>query len=557
MLRTLYIENYALIRQSEITFDRGFVAITGETGAGKSIMLGALALLLGQRADGKTLYDQTHKCIVEANFDANSLSLKPLFDDNDVDYNDDGTVIVRREILPGGKSRAFVNDTPVPVAFLKQLGGALIDIHSQHATLLLGDSTFQTSLLDCLADDSRQLDEYRDAYRQYATLKRRLEELTEIEQQNRKDYDYNKFLFDELTQAALYDGQQEELEDESKLLANAENIKQALSEAVELCDGEDDSALLRLGSTKTLIGKVANCHKDLEQLFDRLDSTIIELRDIVSTLESLDDGITFSPERQQQVDEQLDTIYRLQKKHSVNTIGELIEIQNDLEKRLNEADNIDEQIKEAMELVDKAFNNLQQKADTLTRLRQKAAQSLEKQITPLLADLGLANATLRAKIDTLPNYSPLGNNDIRLLFNANKGGELHELSKVASGGEMSRLMLAIKALTSRSRLLPTIIFDEIDSGISGDISVKVGRIMQRMAANMQVIAITHLPQIAARASQHYKVYKDDNDGKTASKIRLLTTEERRHEIAVMLSSEPPSQAALQTAAELMGEKEGD
>lgn len=557
MLRTLYIENYALIRQSEITFDRGFVAITGETGAGKSIMLGALALLLGQRADSKTLYDQTHKCIVEANFDANRLNLKPLFDDNDVDYNDDGTVIVRREILPGGKSRAFVNDTPVPVAFLKQLGGALIDIHSQHATLLLGDSTFQTSLLDCLADDGRQLDEYRDAYRQYATLKRRLEELTEIEQQNRKDYDYNKFLFDELTQAALYDGQQEELEDESKLLANAENIKQALSEAVELCDGEDDSALLRLGSTKTLIGKVANCHKDLEQLFDRLDSTIIELRDIVSTLESLDDGITFSPERQQQVDEQLDIIYRLQKKHSVNTIGELLEIQNDLEKRLNEADNIDEQIKEAMELVDKAFNNLQQKADTLTRLRQKAAQDLEKQITPLLADLGLANATLRAKIDALPNYSPLGNNDIRLLFNANKGGELHELSKVASGGEMSRLMLAIKALTSRSRLLPTIIFDEIDSGISGDISVKVGRIMQRMAANMQVIAITHLPQIAARASQHYKVYKDDNDGKTASKIRLLTTEERRHEIAVMLSSEPPSQAALQTAAELMGEKEGD
>lgn len=557
MLRTLYIENYALIRQSEITFDRGFVAITGETGAGKSIMLGALALLLGQRADSKTLYDQTHKCIVEANLDANSLNLKSLFDDNDVDYNDDGTVIVRREILPGGKSRAFVNDTPVPVAFLKQLGGALIDIHSQHATLLLGDSTFQTSLLDCLADDGRQLDEYRDAYRQYATLKHRLEELTEIEQQNRKDYDYNKFLFDELTQAALYDGQQEELEDESKFLANAENIKQALSEAVELCDGEDDSALLRLGSTKSLIGKVANCHKDLEQLFDRLDSTIIELRDIVSTLESLDDGITFSPERQQQVDEQLDTIYRLQKKHSVNTIGELLEIQNDLEIRLNEADNIDEQIKEAMELVDKAFNNLQQKADTLTRLRQKAAQSLEQQITPLLADLGLANATLRAKIDALPNYSPLGNNDIRLLFNANKGGELHELSKVASGGEMSRLMLAIKALTTRSRLLPTIIFDEIDSGISGDISVKVGRIMQRMAANMQVIAITHLPQIAARANQHYKVYKDDNDGKTASKIRLLTTEERRHEIAVMLSSEPPSQAALQTAAELMGEKEGD
>lgn len=554
MLKTLHIENYALIRQSEITFNSGFVAITGETGAGKSIMLGALALLLGQRADTKVLYDTDRKCIVEAHFDTTVLNLKPLFEENDVDFNDDKIVLVRREILPNGKSRAFVNDTPVSVAFLRQLGNTLIDIHSQHATLLLGDSSFQTSLLDSIAADKSQLDDYRASHREYTTLKRHLEELTSIEQQNRKDYDYNKFLFDELCQAALSDGQQEELEEEASLLANAENIKQALAETVELCDGENDSALQRLNSSKSLIGKVAGCHKELSQLHERLESSIIELRDIVSSLESMNDEITYSPERQEQVDEQLDTIYRLQKKHGVSTIAELLTIQQDLESRLNDADNIDDKIKEAMEAVDKAFKKMQQKADILTQCRCKAASDLEMQITPLLADLGLANATLRAEVSSLPDYGPLGNNNIRLLFNANKGGELRELSKVASGGEMSRLMLAIKALTTRSRLLPTIIFDEIDSGISGDISVKVGRIMQRMAEGMQVIAITHLPQIAARASQHFKVYKDNDGEKTASNIKQLSDNERRYEIAVMLSSEPPSDAALQTADELMSER---
>ena len=551
MLKTLHIENYALIRQSDIAFDSGFVAITGETGAGKSIMLGALALLLGQRADNKTLHDASRKCVVEAQFDISSLNLDKLFEDNDIDYSCDGVAIVRREILPGGKSRAFVNDTPVQLPFLRQLGAAIIDIHSQHATLLLADSSFQTSLLDSIGDNAKQLDDYRLSHRNYSELKHKLEQLTAIEQQNRKDYDYNKFLFDELEQASLVDGEQEELEQEASLLANAENIKQMLMQAIELCDNEEDSALQRLNAAKSSIAKVASCHKEIDALHQRLDSSLIELRDIVSSLETLNDGIVFSPERQQQVDERLDTIYRLQKKHNVNTIAELLEIQNNLDQLLSQAGSIDQQIKETMEAVDKAFKEMQHKADVLTKKRLKAAQQLEAQIMPLLADLGLANARLKASVEVVTDYGPLGNNSVTILFNANKGGEMRPLAKVASGGEMSRLMLAIKALTSKSKLLPTIIFDEIDAGISGDISVKVGRIMQRMAETMQVIAITHLPQIAARATQHFKVYKNDTDSVTSSNIMLLDNDQRRYEIAVMLSSEPPSAAALQTATELM------
>ena len=554
MLKSLHIENYALIRQSEISFDGGFVAITGETGAGKSIMLGALALLLGQRADSKVLYDSSRKCIVEALFDTSSLNIKELFDENDVDYNPDGMVILRREILPSAKSRAFVNDTPVQLPFLRQLGLSLIDIHSQHATLLLADGAFQTSLLDSIADNHALLDDYRSCYNNYTSLKRQLEQLTATEQQNRKEYGYNKFLFDELEKASLTDGEQEELEQEASLLGNAENIKQALAQAFELADGEESSAIGLLNSAKSLLSKVSGCHNEIDSLHQRLESTLIELRDIAASLESLNEEITFSPERQEQIEERLDSIYRLQKKHNVDSIAALLEIQHSLDSKLGEAGSIDQQIHETMEAIDKSFKQLQGKADSLAKRRLKAAQEFEQQIAPLLADLGLANARIKASVETGLDYGPTGNNKVTILFNANKGGELRELSKVASGGEMSRLMLAVKALTSRSKLLPTIIFDEIDSGISGDISVKVGRIMQRMASSMQVIAITHLPQIAARASQHYKVYKDDTDDKTASNIRLLDDEQRQYEIAVMLSSEPPSNAALQTASELMSDE---
>ena len=554
MLRTLHIENYALITLADIDFDGGFVAITGETGAGKSILLGALSLLLGQRADTKVLSDRTRKCIVEAHFLFDNPKIKAILSEGDVDYADDGIVIIRREILPSGKSRAFVNDTPVPLPLLRQLGSSLVDIHSQHATLLLAESDFQTSLLDSIGNAAKPLDEYRQAYDNYTKLKQQLEQLTADDAQSRKDYDYNKFLFDELEKADLNETEQDELEQEASLLANAEDIKQSLSQVAELCDGEEDSALSRLNVSKSLVSKIASLNTQISSVNDRLESTIIELRDIISTIESLNDDISYSPERQQQVDERLDLIYRLQKKHGVNTIAELLQIKDSLEERLSSVDLNDQRIHQIMEEVDKAFKVVQQKADILTACRQKAATTLCDEVQPILSELGMPNATIVARVDVSAHYTSNGNNNIQLLFNANKGGEPRELSKVASGGEMSRLMLAIKALTARSTLLPTVIFDEIDTGISGDISVKVGRIMQRMSQGMQVVAITHLPQIAARANQHYKVYKNDDSGRTTSNIRQLGDDERRYEIAVMLSSEPPSDAALQTAAELMEDR---
>lgn len=557
MLKSLHIENYTLIEHSDITFDGGFVAITGETGAGKSIMLGALALLLGGRADSHALFNPEHKCVIEALFETKGLQLKQFFENEDVDYSDDGIVIIRREILPSGKSRAFVNDTPVGLSFLKELGSRLIDIHSQHATLLLGESGFQTSLLDIISNDSDELSDYQKAFHNYFALKKELEQLSAEEQQNRKDYDYNKFLFEELEAAKLFDNEQEELEQESALLANAEDIKGTLSQVVGICDGDEDSALSRLNSCKSMLSKLTHLgdSKDsplqFQSLYDRLDSALIELRDIIETLDSANEATIYSPERQQEVDDRLALIYKLQKKHSVDNISDLLTIKQQLSERLSAIDNNDERIREVMEAVDNAYKILQKKGKTLTQCRKKGSDLLEKEIMPLLTELGMPNATIKVTLESSDNYNATGCNKVTILFNANKGGEPREIAKVASGGEMSRLMLAIKSLTSRAGLLPTVIFDEIDTGISGDISVRVGNIMKRMASNMQVIAITHLPQIAARASQHFKVYKGESNSRTTSNIRLLDNDQRRYELAVMLSSEPPSQAALQTATELM------
>lgn len=552
MLKSLHIENYALIRHTDIDFDAGFVAITGETGAGKSILLGALGMLLGQRADAKVLFDPQHKCIVEALFLLGDIDLRQDFDDNDVDYSDDGIVIVRRELLPNGKSRAFVNDTPVTVAFLRDLGARLIDIHSQHATLLLADSNFQTALLDSYGKGTDILHDYRNDYHTYTQLKQQLEQLTAEEQRNRKDYDYNKFLYDELSSAQLTDGEQETLEQEAELLSNAESIKQALSQVVTLCSDEEDAVLPRLTHCKNTLGKISDCHADLKTLHQRMESACIELDDIVASLEHLNDGITYSPERQQQVEERLDTIYRLEKKHNVDTVAQLIAIQDDLDDRLNQIDDVSQEIARVMEAVDRAYVKMQHSAEALTAARHAAATQMEHDIKPLLAELGMTNAELKVDIAPANHYTAAGADIVTTLFNANKGGQLRPLAKVASGGEMSRLMLAIKALSARATLLPTVIFDEIDAGISGDISVRVSRIMQQMAQSMQVIAITHLPQIAARANQHYKVFKaTTDDDATASNIKLLSQSQRQHELAVMLSAEPPTEAALQTAAELM------
>ena len=549
MLVSLHIENYALIRESDISFGPAFVAITGETGAGKSIMLGALGLLLGQRADVSVLADKERKCIVEARFDISGLGLKPLFDEADVDYDD--LLILRREILPSAKSRAFANDTPVQLPFLKTLAPRIIDIHSQHQTLTLADSHFRLELLDVLADRP-VLPAYKDTYHTYTDLKKQLEELTTTEAQNRRDADYLQFQFSELDDARLEDGEQESLEQESQLLAHAEAVREGLAEAAAMMDDEEGQAILsRLRQAKAALSHIATYHPAAESLLARIDSSLIELDDISNELQHTANGVTYSPERQQQVDDRLALLYRLQKKHGVSTVAELIALRDDLDRKLQSISTLDERIQQLMEQVDKAYTAMQAAADALTSARIKAGKLLSKRILPTLHELGMPEARFSVDITPTTTYGSTGHDAVAFLFNANRGGEMRDIAKVASGGEMSRLMLAIKSMLTSHSLLPTIIFDEIDTGVSGDISVAVGTIMSRMAASMQVVAITHLPQIAAKAAQHLKVYKEDDGDRTISRIRELAPTERITEVATMLSSDPPTPAALQTAKELM------
>ena len=549
MLHSLHIENYALIQQSDITFEDGFIVITGETGAGKSILLGALGLLLGNRADTAVLADKERKCIVEAQFDIAGLGLEPLFAEADIDYDD--RLILRREITPAAKSRAFINDTPVQLPFLRQIGSRLVDIHSQHETLTLANSSFRLALLDTIADSS-PLPDYRKAYDEYADAKHRLEELTSAEAENRKEQDYLQFQYNELAEAHLIDGEQEALEQESALLSHAESVQEGLSIATSLFDDDTDlSILARLRQTKSSLSHIAPFHPDIEALLQRVDSSLIELDDINDSLGALANTISYDPARQQQVDERLALIYRLQKKHGCDTVAALIAVRDDIDARLQNIASLDDRIHQLMEQVDRSFSRLQQVADSLTASRRSSAQLLAQHIIPTLHDLGMPEARLEVQLSPAPSYGPQGHDSVAFLFSANRGADLRDLARVASGGELSRLMLAIKSMLTTHRLLPTVIFDEIDTGVSGDISVAVGRIMQRMAQRMQVIAITHMPQIAARAAQHLKVYKHLDDDRTVSRIRQLSTPDRITEVAVMLSSDPPTPAALQTAKELM------
>ena len=549
MLTHLHIENYALIRESDIHFDSGFVAITGETGAGKSIILGALGLLLGQRASVSALADNTRKCVVEAQFDVAGLGLEPLFADADVDYDDH--LILRREVLPSAKSRAFANDTPVPLAFLLQLGARIINIHSQHETLTLGDRSFRLSLLDTLAGGDF-LPRYRTAYEQYTRLRRQLDDLLASEAESRREQDYLQFQYDELAAASLVEGEQDELEQEQQLLEHAEAVREGLSQAAQAIDSDtDDSTLARLRAAKASLSHIAAYHPQADELLQRLESSLIELDDICGELQHAANAVSYSPDRQQQVDDRLAEIYRLERKHGVDRVEQLLQLQAQLDSRLQGIQSLDSRIGELRTQVDTAFAAMQQAADRLTAARTEAASRLSSQLPPSLQQLGMPEASFEAEVAPAESYSPLGHDAVHLLFCANRGGSLHDIAQVASGGELSRLMLALKSTLTSHTLLPTIIFDEIDTGVSGDISVAVGRMLCQMAQRMQVVAITHLPQIAARAAQHLKVYKQPDGDRTVSRIRQLSRDERVHEVALMLSSDPPTEAALQTARELM------
>lgn len=549
MLRQLSIENYALIRSLQISFNEGFTAITGETGAGKSIILGALGLLAGQRADTQALSDKTRKCVIEAVFDIKNLNMNKFFDDNDLDFDDN--VLVRREILPTAKTRAFINDTPVSLQQLRDFGTKVLDIHSQNQTLTLLNADFQMSFVDTLAENDELLKQYSAEYSVYMKSKNELEKMRAEYQQNRRDKDYNQFLYDELDKAHLAENEQEELEQELNLLNHTETIKQTFGEVLETADRQDDAAIARLQSAKSQLSKIVSYYPEVEDLFNRLESSIIELRDIFSEIESLDENLSYSIERQQYVSQRLDTIYNLQTKHSVSTVAELLEIKSQLSDKLLAVTDLDGRINKLENQIAETEIQLRQKAKVLSDRRHKTSQKIESELLPTLAELGMKEAQIVLELTETEHLLPNGTDAIRLMFNANRGGELREVGKVISGGELSRLMLALKSLIVSTNLLPTIIFDEIDTGVSGTIAVAMANIMQKMSRNTQVIAITHLPQVAGKANTHFKVYKESDEVSTQTSMKQLTEEQRVEEIATMLSTDKPTASAIETAKQLM------
>lgn len=549
MLRQLSIENYALIRSLQIAFNEGFTAITGETGAGKSIILGALGLLAGQRADTQVLSDKNKKCVIEAVFGIETLGLKKFFDDNDLDYDDN--VLIRREILPTAKTRAFINDTPVSLQQLRDFGTKVLDIHSQNQTLTLLNTDFQMRFVDTLAGNEELLKDYSALYGVYVQAKNELSQLRDELQQNRRDKDYNQFLFDELDKAQLAENEQEELEQELNLLNHTETIKQTFGEVLETADRQDDAAIARLQSAKSQLSKIVSYYPEVEDLFNRLESSIIELRDIFSEIESLDENLSYSLERQQYVSQRLDTIYNLQTKHSVSTVAELLEIKSQLSDKLLAVTDLDGRINKLENQVAETEIQLRQKARVLSDRRHKTSRQIESELLPTLAELGMKDAQIVVELTPTENLLSNGTDTVRLLFNANRGGELREVGKVISGGELSRLMLALKSLIVKTNLLPTIIFDEIDTGVSGTIAVAMANIMQKMSQNIQVVAITHLPQVAGKAKTQFKVYKESDEVSTQTSMRQLTEEQRVEEIATMLSSEKLTASAIETAKQLM------
>ncbi|MCL2416573.1 MAG: DNA repair protein RecN [Bacteroidales bacterium] len=551
MLKHLDIQNYALIRNFSMDFDSGFSVITGETGAGKSILLGALSLILGQRADVQALMDKEKKCVIEGTFDIVNLDLKPIFDEENLDY--ENPLILRREIAANGKSRAFVNDTPVNLNVLKTLGERLVDIHSQHETLTLNESNFRLNLVDALLEKSEILNDYRSTYQAYKKVSEELKHLTDADSKLKADQDYFQFLFAELEELHLVAGEQETMEQDLEMMNHAEEIKRTLLQSSETLTGGDENVLSALQTADVNLKKIAKISSNLEEISNRFHSTIVELKDIDSELNSISDTVHFDPEKQIALTERLDKIYRLQTKHQVKTTTELLTIQSDLSSKLLDISTYSERIEKLQVQLSELTENLTKKAEILTLVRKKSAQHIEKQVQQTLSQLGMKDARLELQFLQTLDFTEHGKDFIKFMFSANLGSELRELSKVASGGELSRLMLAIKSIINQQNILPTIIFDEIDTGVSGDIAGKVAKIMQEMSKSMQVIVITHLPQMAAKARTHYRVYKRLDNQQTISEIKQLGSNEHIHAIASMISNETVTDSAISAAKELIND----
>ena len=549
MLLKLTIENYALIRKLDIDLAGGFSVITGETGAGKSILVGALSLILGQRADSSVLFNKAAKCIVEGSFQLKNYGLEEFFVTNELDYDD--VSILRREIAPNGKSRAFINDTPVNLSQLKALGDRLVNIHSQHSIITLNQANYQLEILDDYSNNQDTFLAYRKLYRDHQVMVHKLEKLKASEASMRNESDYLKFLFDELEKANLSNGEQEELEKQLALLSHAEEIKAGLSRSNMILDSTDSNVISMLTEVVASLKGIAGFHSPVADLVDRLETNLIDVKDITGELQRLNDDVYFDPQEIEEVSGRLDTIFRLQKKHQISTIGELIQLKEDLAARLVETESLDNVIDKLQQQTVTAGKKLFTLARKMSAIRVKAIPSFEKEILASLKELGMPSAQFQINCAQETTCSQDGIDRVKFLFSANKGVATNEVAKIASGGELSRLMLSIKSMISRKNLLPTIIFDEIDSGVSGDIAGKVGTILKRMSAPMQVIVITHLPQIAGKGDAHYWVFKEDDNETTCSKIRKLTMDERVEEIAKMVSSDRVTKASFQTAKELI------
>ncbi|PKG42234.1 DNA repair protein RecN [Psychroflexus sp. MES1-P1E] len=549
MLRVLGIKNFALIEDISLEFTNQFSIITGETGAGKSIILGALSLLLGKRADLNSIKDSEKKCIIEGHFSIGSFNLSSLFDALDLDYEEH--TIIRREILPSGKSRAFVNDTPVKLSNLSELGVHLIDIHSQHETLSIGNIDYQYSVLDTVAQNSKLKQNYKDNYKFLNEYKSHFEELKSNQVKADETYDYNVFLLSELKEAKLKVGLQEELESEQRKLSHIEELQEKLGKSFEHLDEESMGVISQLRDVNSQMRKAAQLDTNLEELYRRVESILIEVEDISSETQSQQESLEADPKVLEQINTQLQHIYNLQKKHHTSNIKGLIETQNELEEQVSVKENAEQALREVQVKIDDQIEKLKAIAKTLFKSRQDTTKVISSSVESMLGELGIPDAKFEVRGVYTNVFTPKGADEFEWVFSANKGSALQDLKKVASGGELSRITLAIKSLLAEFENLPTIVFDEIDTGVSGDIATKMGSIMKKMSSSLQVISITHLPQIAGMGEQHFKVYKTTENDKTKSNIKILKGQERVVELAEMLGGDKTSVSALAHAQSLL------
>ncbi|MBR2245310.1 MAG: DNA repair protein RecN [Prevotella sp.] len=553
MLQQLYIKNFTLIDELNIELHPGFSVITGETGAGKSIILGAIGLLLGQRADSKTIKQGADRCIIEAHFNLSRYQLELFFTDNDIDY-DASDCIIRRELTAAGKSRAFINDTPVSLALLKELGDMLVDVHSQHQNLLLGKQDFQLEVVDTLAKDQDALTAYQQTYAAYHDKQRQLRELQEEMERNRQNVDFLQFQYEELANAQLVEDEQEEMEQQRETMTHSEDIKTALYETQQHLSAEEQGVLSLLRKSLSAIHTITKVYPASEEWTERMESCQIELKDIAQDVEARLDAIDFDPAELERINQRLDKLYDLQKKYHVDTVAALIQQRDELKRQLSQIENSDETLSTLQEELDKLRKTCLRQAEELTKYRQKTAKEIERQMHERLVPLGMPNVRFEVKVNKTDLHKN-GQDDIAFLFSANTSSPLQPIAQVASGGEIARVMLSLKAMISGAVKLPTIIFDEIDTGVSGKIAERMAEIMQEMGANdRQVISITHLPQIAALGTTHYRVSKEETAKGTVSQMRQLSEEERIHEIAQMLSGSDITVAAIQNAKELLRTK---